>query len=147
MIENEDAETTLPLSQSTSMPALTSTEYSHTQGLPFLSRSTCNIRIARLSWHSTAPTRTPTSTPTSSPTSSRGLSRECRPVVQLAIGITSGNRAYQMCRRGSSRGCPCRCRRRGIPALCYKLTPVCSSVTLVDCDHSAAKFGSRQMTA
>ena len=46
------------------------------------------------SWHSTAPTRarTPTPTRTSSPTSSRGSSRECRRVVQLAIGITSGNR-------------------------------------------------------
>ena len=35
---------------------------------------------------------TPTPTPTSSPTSSRGSSRECRRVVQLATGITSGNR-------------------------------------------------------
>ena len=30
-------------------------------------------------------------TPTSSPTSSRGSSRECRRVVQLVTGITSGN--------------------------------------------------------
>jgi len=45
------------------------------------------------SWHSTTSTRTPTST------SSRGLSRECRRVVQLA----TGNRACRTCRRGSSR--------------------------------------------
>ena len=67
----------------------------------------------QLSWHSTTPTRTRTPTPIPS----RGSSRECRRVVQLAIGITSGNRACRTCRRGSSRGCPCRCRRRGIPAL------------------------------
>ena len=35
--------------------------------------------------------------------SSRGSSRECRRVVQLAIGITSGNRACRTCRRRSSR--------------------------------------------
>jgi len=51
-----------------------------------------------------------TPTPTSSPTSSRGSSRECRRVVQLATGITSANRACRTRRRGSSRGCPCRCR-------------------------------------
>jgi len=80
-----------------------------------VSSASCSIRQwAPLSWHSTAPTRTPTLTSWSK--SSRGSSRECRRVVQLATGITSGNRA---CRRGSSRGCPCRCRcrRRGIPAL------------------------------
>ena len=67
----------------------------------------------RLSWHSTTPT------PTSSPTSSRRSSRECRRVVQLAAGITSGNRACRTFRRASSQGCPCRCRcrRRGMPAL------------------------------
>jgi len=49
---------------------------------------------------------TPIPTPTSSPTSSRGLSGECRRVVQLAATvITSGNRACRTCRRGSSRGC------------------------------------------
>jgi len=57
---------------------------------------------------------TPTPTPTSSPTSSRGSSRECRRVIQLAAGITSGNRACRTCRRRSSRGC--RCRRRGMRA-------------------------------
>jgi len=59
----------------------------------------------QLSWHSTTPTRTRTS--------SRGSSRECRLVVQLAIGITSGNRACRTCRRWFSRGCRC----RGMPAL------------------------------
>jgi len=54
-------------------------------------------------------------TPTSSSTSSRGSSRECRPVVRLAIGITSGNRTCRTCRRGFSQGYPCRC--RGIPAM------------------------------
>ena len=64
-----------------------------------------------LSPHSATPT------PTSSPTSSRGSSRECRRVgVQLATGITSGNRACRTCRRGSSRGRRCRCRRRGMRA-------------------------------
>jgi len=39
----------------------------------------------QLSWHSTTPTPTPTS--------SWGSSRECRRVVKLATGITSGNHA------------------------------------------------------
>ena len=67
---------------------------------------------AALSWHST----TPTPTPTSSPTSSRGSSRECRRFVQLAAGITSGNRACRTCRRGCPCRSRCRCRRRGISA-------------------------------
>ena len=62
--------------------------------------------VALLSPHSTTPT----------PTSSQGSLRECRRVVQLATGMNSGNRACRTCRRGSSRGCSCRCRRRGIPA-------------------------------
>ena len=33
------------------------------------------------------------------------------------------NRACRTCRRGSLRGCPCRCRRRGIPAL-YSIATV-----------------------
>jgi len=40
-------------------------------------------------------------TNTDTDTSSLGLSRECRRVVQLATGITSGNRACRTCRRGS----------------------------------------------
>ena len=71
---------------------------------------------------STAPTPTPTRT--SSPTSSQGSSRECRHVVQLATGITSRNRACPTCQRGSSRGCPsrCRCRRRGMPAYTARIS-------------------------
>jgi len=65
--------------------------------------------LAAYSWRSTTPTPTPTS--------SRGSSRQCRRVVQLAVEITSGNRACRTCRRGSSRGCPCRCRRRRIDRL------------------------------
>ena len=67
------------------------------------------------SWNSTTPTPTPTRT------SSQGSSRENVGVsgdfpVQLATGITSGNRACRTWRRGSSRGCSCRCRRRGVRA-------------------------------
>ena len=80
-----------------------------------ISRSLCMTRSCR-GWHTTAPTRT--RTPTSSPTSSRGSSR----VVELAMGITSGSRACRTCRRGSSRGCRCRCRRRRIPAIEYMRT-------------------------
>jgi len=40
------------------------------------------------------------------------LARICRRVVQL-LEI---DRACRTCRRGSSRGCRCRCRRRGMPA-------------------------------
>jgi len=46
-------------------------------------------------------------------------------VIQLATGITSGNRACRTYRRGSSCPCRCRCRRRGIPAyyvVPYRLT-------------------------
>jgi len=42
--------------------------------------------------------------------------------VQLAAGITSGNRACRTCRRGSSRGCRCRC--RGMRALPYVLPSI-----------------------
>ena len=54
----------------------------------FISPSTVAASAA-ISWHSTTPTRTPTS----SPSSSRASSPKCRRVIQLAIGITSGNRA------------------------------------------------------
>jgi len=77
-------------------------------GIYLNSSEPANSTACSISSHSTA------STPT--PTSSQGSSRECRRVVQLATEITSGNRACPTCRRGSSRGCPCRCRRRGIPA-------------------------------
>jgi len=88
----------------------------------FWCRRCMSVAGAAYRWHSTTPT------PTCTPTSSQGSSRECRRVGQLAIGITSGNRACPTCRRGSSRGCPCpcRCRRRGIPAY-----GVCMSIRLL----------------
>jgi len=52
-------------------------------------------RQAARRWHST----TPTPTRTSSPTSSQGSSRERRRVVELAIKITSGNRASDVSAR------------------------------------------------
>ena len=51
----------------------------------------------KLAFHDATPTPAPTRT--SSPTSSRGSSRECRRVVELAIGITSGNRASDVSAR------------------------------------------------
>jgi len=44
------------------------------------------------------------------------------PVVQLATGITSESLTCRTCRRGSLRGCPCRCRRHGMPAYAQSLT-------------------------
>jgi len=57
-----------------------------------------------LSWHSTTPTPTRTArlyilTGPKRATSSRGSSRECRRVVQLATGITLGNRASNVSAR------------------------------------------------
>jgi len=93
-----------------------------------------NVIIARLSRHSTTPTRPPTPTPTSSPTSSRGSSLECRRVVYLATYRNNFRKLrVRTCRRGSSRGCPCRCRyrRRGIPALSSAVPVwVCTSIRL-----------------
>ena len=79
---------------------------------------------ASLRWHSTTPTLTP-DTDILVDILARIVAR-CRRLVQLATGITSGNRECQTCRRGSSRGCPCQCRcpygRRGMPALRLRTT-------------------------
>jgi len=73
-----------------------------------------------------------------SPTSSRGSSRECRRVVQLTSGITSGNCAYRTCRRGSSRCCPCRCRRRGMRA--YTQSSFSTSNEVYETHHNRSKL-------
>jgi len=72
---------------------------------------------AALSWHSTMPTRTPTRT-------SSGGSSPTRPTRAISWSYSCGKLNdtpifSRRSSRGCRRGCPCRCRRRGMPALVY----------------------------